>query len=64
MKIFALILTIVSFSCFAEVDLVRVDKSENKMYLLDGEKVIKKYHVAFGQTPEGHKEQKGDEKNT
>jgi murein L,D-transpeptidase YafK len=62
MKIFALVLTIFSFSCFAEIDLVRVDKSENKMYLLDGEKVIQEYHVAFGENPEGHKVQEGDER--
>jgi murein L,D-transpeptidase YafK len=62
MKIFALILTIISFSSFAEINLVRVDKSENKMYLLNGEKVIKEYHVAFGENPEGHKEREGDEK--
>ncbi|WP_440877639.1 L,D-transpeptidase family protein [Thalassotalea sp. PLHSN55] len=62
MKIFAFILTIVSFSCFAEVDLVKVDKSENKMYLLDNDKIIKEYHVAFGGSPKGHKEQEGDQK--
>tara|TARA_R110002167_G_scaffold70472_1_gene198879 strand:+ start:388 stop:861 length:474 start_codon:yes stop_codon:yes gene_type:complete len=62
MKIFALILTIISFSSFAEVDLVRVDKSENKMYLLDGDKVIQEYHVSFGENPEGHKVQEGDER--
>jgi len=62
MKIFALILTIVSFSCFSEIDLVKVDKSENRMYLLENEKVIKEYHVAFGGSPKGHKEQEGDQK--
>ena len=35
MKIFALILSVLSFSSFAEVNLVKVDKSENKMYLLE-----------------------------
>ena len=62
MKIFALILTIVSFSSFAEVDLVKVDKSENKMYLLENSKIVKEYHVAFGGSPKGHKEQEGDQK--
>ncbi len=62
MKIFAFIFTIISFSSFANVDLIKVDKSENKMYLLEAGKVIKEYHVAFGANPKGHKEQEGDEK--
>lgn len=32
------------------------------MYLLDGEKIIKEYDVAFGANPKGHKQQEGDEK--
>ena len=62
MKLFTLTLTFVSFFSWAEIDLVEVDKSENKMYLLDNDKVIKEYHVAFGENPKGHKEQEGDEK--
>jgi len=49
MKLFALILTLLSFSSWAGVDLVKVDKSENKMYLLDNGKIIKEYRVAFGE---------------
>ncbi len=55
-------LTFMSFSCFADIDLVKVDKSENKMYLLDNGKIIKEYHVSFGASPKGHKEQEGDQK--
>lgn len=62
MKLFTLTLTFVSLFSWAEIDLVEVDKSENKMYLLDNDKVIKEYHVAFGENPKGHKEQEGDEK--
>lgn len=47
---------------FAEIDLVKVDKSANKMYLLEGEKIIKEYHVALGANPKGHKQQEGDER--
>lgn len=32
------------------------------MYLLENDKVIKQYHVAFGANPKGHKQQEGDEK--
>ncbi|KGJ93649.1 L,D-transpeptidase family protein [Colwellia psychrerythraea] len=62
MKIIALMLTIVSSYCFAEIDLVKIDKSERRMYLLDNDKVVKEYHVAFGGNPKGHKEKEGDEK--
>jgi len=59
-----IVLTLLLFSAptFAGVDLVKVDKSENKMYLLDNGKVVKEYHVAFGANPEGHKQKEGDEK--
>ncbi len=52
----------ISTSVIAGVDLVKVDKSESRMYLLDGERVVKEYHVAFGANPKGHKQQEGDEK--
>jgi len=32
------------------------------MYLIENEKVIKTYHVAFGANPKGHKQKEGDEK--
>jgi len=44
------------------IDLVKVDKSERKMYLLYQDKVIKEYSIALGDKPEGHKQQEGDEK--
>ncbi|WP_299947696.1 L,D-transpeptidase family protein [uncultured Microbulbifer sp.] len=46
----------------AEVTLVQVIKSENKMLLMDGQEVVKTYQVAFGASPKGHKMQEGDEK--
>lgn len=62
MRIIILLALMISNSVTAEVDLVKVDKSEHKMYLLDGEKVVKEYHVVFGANPKGHKKQEGDEK--
>ncbi len=62
MKIFVTLLTLISFSSYAKVDLVKVDKSENRMYLIANGEVIKNYHVAFGESPKGHKQQEGDEK--
>jgi len=62
MKIILLFLTLLPFYSSGQVDLVKVVKSDNKMYLLERGNVIKEYHVALGGNPEGHKEQEGDEK--
>ncbi|MBU2871059.1 L,D-transpeptidase family protein [Colwellia sp. E2M01] len=62
MKKIILLSFLYSFPSFAFVDLVMVDKSDNKMYLLSSGKVIKEYHVALGKNPEGHKEQEGDKR--
>ncbi|WP_444905052.1 murein L,D-transpeptidase family protein [Microbulbifer sp. CnH-101-E] len=62
MRNILLIFMLLTGNAIAEVDLVKVDKSENKLYLLDGEKVVREYHVAFGKNPKGHKQQEGDEK--
>ena len=62
MRYIALILIILSNFALAGVDLVKVHKSENKMYLLSGDKIIREYHVVFGAKPKGHKQQEGDEK--
>ena len=62
MKYALLMLIVLTNSALAGVDLVKVDKSERKMYLLDGEKVVKQYDVAFGANPKGHKQQEGDER--
>lgn len=62
MKYILLILMFATQTAFAEVDLVKVDKSERKMYLLSAGEIVKVYDVALGANPKGHKEQEGDEK--
>lgn len=62
MKYITLLVLMFAASAYAEVDLVKVDKSEGKLYLLEGESIIKEYRVAFGANPKGHKQQEGDEK--
>ena len=66
MKFITLLLTLfISLTSLADdskVDLVLVDKSEKKMYLLSNGKVLKEYHVVFGSNPTGHKMQEGDER--
>lgn len=42
------------------VDLVKVDKSSRTMWLYSGDTVVKKYHIALGDNPKGHKQQEGD----
>lgn len=41
---------------------IQVHKADRKMYLLHNEKVLKKYNVSLGFTPEGHKQFEGDGK--
>jgi len=62
MRNFILLFAFISNLALAGIDLVKVDKSESKMYLLDGDNIVKEYHVAFGANPKGHKQQEGDEK--
>ncbi len=57
-----LLITFLAHSAIAEIDLVKVDKSERKMYLLEGDTIIKEYTVALGAKPKGHKQKEGDEK--
>jgi murein L,D-transpeptidase YafK len=62
MRNIALVLLFTSCWASAEIDLVKVDKSENKLYLIENNQVIKEYRAAFGANPKGHKEQQGDGK--
>jgi murein L,D-transpeptidase YafK len=45
-----------------KADMVLVDKSESKLYLIKNGKVVSEYSVAFGANPKGHKQQEGDER--
>ncbi|MCO1334794.1 L,D-transpeptidase family protein [Microbulbifer sp. OS29] len=62
MRYIATALFMLSSFAYADATLVQVIKSENQMQLLDGNTIIKSYHVAFGGQPKGHKQQEGDEK--
>jgi len=41
-------------------DRVLVNKSERKLYLLNGTEVMRSYDIALGLVPEGHKQREGD----
>lgn len=44
----------------AAVDLIRVDKSDRKMWLMDGTTVVREYDIRLGFEPEGPKAREGD----
>ncbi len=45
-----------------KADLVKVDKSERRMYLLKEGDILKSFHIALGGNPKGHKQQEGDQR--
>lgn len=47
---------------FEKADSVIVYKSERKMELRSGEKIIKTYEISLGDNPIGHKQMEGDER--
>ncbi|USD43898.1 L,D-transpeptidase family protein [Vibrio sp. SCSIO 43135] len=56
------ILCLFSINSFAAVDLVQIDKSKRRMYLVKDEQVIREFRIALGANPKGHKVQEGDNK--
>ncbi len=49
-----------TFDTHAVVDLVNVDKSKRRMYLMEDGSVLKEFRIALGANPKGHKRQEGD----
>lgn len=45
-----------------KADLVQVDKSKRRMYLLDEGRIIREFRIALGKSPKGHKQQEGDQR--
>jgi len=41
-------------------DHVIVNKTERRLYLMDGKDILSEYKIALGLAPEGHKQQEGD----
>ena len=44
------------------IDGIVVEKSQRRMDLMSGDRVVRSYEIALGSTPEGHKQQEGDGK--
>ena len=57
-----LLLIPVSALAVGKADLVIVDKSKTRLYLMKDNKVLKSFRVALGARPKGHKQQEGDER--
>ncbi|MDF2155779.1 L,D-transpeptidase family protein [Vibrio sp. CAU 1672] len=55
-----LLCSLLSVGASAAVELVKVDKSKRRMYLIEGEQVLKEFRIALGKNPQGHKQQEGD----
>lgn len=54
--------SLLSTTAFADVELVKVDKSKRRMYLIDDGHVIREFRIALGKSPKGHKQQEGDQR--
>jgi len=54
----------IMFACIstAQVDLVEVDKSKRRMYLIDDHQIVHEFRIALGKSPKGHKRQEGDQR--
>lgn len=60
--LFLLFFCIYSLGLHADVDFIYVKKSEKYMSLYKSGEEIRRYKIAMGAVPEGHKQQEGDEK--
>ncbi|WP_341937622.1 L,D-transpeptidase family protein [Marinimicrobium sp. C2-29] len=58
----ALLLAFLASTANADIDLVKVDKSERRMYLIADNEVVRAYRIALGGNPKGHKQQEGDQR--
>ena len=52
----------IGLSNVIKADNVLVVKSERALYLKKGNKTLKKYRIALGKSPQGHKKKEGDKK--
>ncbi len=58
----ATLLTGLAFNSWAKVDLVKVDKSKRRLYLMEQGQIVKQYRIALGKEPKGHKHTEGDQR--
>ncbi|KGY13150.1 ErfK/YbiS/YcfS/YnhG family protein [Vibrio tubiashii] len=54
--------SLVSFVSWAGVEIVKVDKSKRRMYLIDNDQIVREFRIALGKRPKGHKVYEGDQR--
>ncbi|EFP98012.1 L,D-transpeptidase family protein [Vibrio caribbeanicus] len=62
MKKLLLLLTLAPFAVYSAVDLVKVDKSKRRLYLIENERITHEFRIALGKQPKGHKSEQGDQR--
>ena len=56
-------LFVTSFSYAQDsIDIIIIKKSERALYAIKNDKIVKKYDIALGKNPIGHKKKEGDKK--
>ena len=58
---YLLLISIISYADNS-IDIIVVNKSERILYVVKNDKIIKKYEIALGLNPSGHKKKEGDKK--
>jgi len=61
-SVFLLLVLAQAAAAIPRADLVIVDKSKARLYLVKNGKVFREYAIALGAHPRGHKQQQGDER--
>ncbi len=62
LKKLLLLLTLAPFAVYSAVDLVKVDKSKRRLYLIENERITHEFRIALGKQPKGHKSEQGDQR--
>lgn len=62
LKKLLLLLTLAPFAVCSAVDLVKVDKSKRRLYLIENERITHEFRIALGKQPQGHKSEQGDQR--
>ena len=62
LKKLLLLLTLAPFAACSAVDLVKVDKSKRRLYLIENERITHEFRIALGKQPKGHKSEQGDQR--
>ena len=62
LKKLLLLLILAPFAVCSAVDLVKVDKSKRRLYLIENERITHEFRIALGKQPKGQKSEQGDQR--